>query len=49
MKGLLKEKREIEKLIEEYQFLATLNFDLSKIELESSMYHEECVLEECEL
>lgn len=49
MKGLLKEKREIEKLIEEYQFLATINFDLSNLQLEQSIHHEECVLEECEL
>ncbi len=45
MKGILKEKSEIEKLKREYQKLAELNFEIEK----SVEKTEELILEECEL
>jgi hypothetical protein len=49
MKGILKEKSEIEKLKKEYQMFAELNFNLEKDTEQSSMTKEELILEECEL
>jgi hypothetical protein len=49
MKGLLKEKSEIEKLKREYQILAELNFDLDKNPLKPVVPQQELILEECEL
>ena len=45
MKGILKEKSEIEKLKKEYQTLTELNFEIEK----SVEKTEELILEECEL
>ena len=45
MKGLLKEKSEIEKLKKEYQKLSEINFEIK----ENTVTKEELVLEECEL
>ena len=45
MKGILKEKSEIEKLKKEYQTLSELNFEIEK----SVEKTEELILEECEL
>ena len=47
MKGLLKEKSEIEKLKKEYQILAEQNFNIEKMPNETVV--EESVLLECEL
>lgn len=49
MKGILKEKSEIEKLIKEYKMFSELNFNFEKDTNKSSMIKEELVLEECEL
>jgi hypothetical protein len=49
MKGILKEKSEIEKLKKEYQMFSELNFNLEKDTEQSSMTKEELILEECEL
>lgn len=46
MKGLLKEKSEIEKLKKEYQILAEQNFNIEKTTTEIII--EELVLEKCE-
>ena len=45
MKGILKEKSEIEKLKKEYQTLSELNFEVQ----ETTLTQEELVLEDCEL
>ena len=45
MKGLLKEKSEIEKLKIEYQKLSEINFQIEK----TTIKKEKLVLEECEL
>ena len=45
MKGILKEKSEIEKLKREYQKLAEVNFEVQ----ETTLTQEELVLEDCEL
>lgn len=45
MKGILKEKSEIEKLKREYQKLAEVNFEVQ----ETTGTQEELVLEDCEL
>ena len=49
MKGLLKEKSEIEKLKREYQLLSKLNFNIEKATIKSTVPTEELILEECEL
>ncbi|MDI5886271.1 MULTISPECIES: hypothetical protein [Flavobacterium] len=49
MKGLLKEKSEIEKLKREYQMLSELNFNFDKTTVKSTVTTEELILEECEL
>ncbi|MBG6061135.1 hypothetical protein IWX83_000911 [Flavobacterium sp. CG_9.1] len=49
MKGILKEKSEIEKLKKEYQMFSELNFNSEKDTEQSSMTKEELILEECEL
>jgi hypothetical protein len=49
MKGLLKEKSEIEKLKKEYQILAKFNFDLEKKPINPTVIQEELILEECTL
>lgn len=49
MKGLLKEKSEIEKLKREYQLLSELNFNIEKAIIKSTVPTEELILEECEL
>ena len=49
MKGLLKEKSEIEKLKREYQLLSELNFNIEKATIKSIVPTEELILEECEL
>lgn len=48
MKGLLKEKSEIEKLKQEYQLLSELNFNIEKT-TKKTITQEELILEECEL
>ena len=48
MKGLLKEKSEIEKLKREYQMFSELNFNIEKTTLKSTVTTEELILEECE-
>ena len=45
MKGILKEKSEIEKLKREYQKLAEVNFEVQ----ETTLTQEELVLKDCEL
>ena len=45
MKGILKEKSEIEKLKREYQMFSELNSDIEK----SAETTEELILEKCEL
>jgi hypothetical protein len=49
MKGLLKEKSEIEKLKKEYQMFSELNFNFDKTTVKSTVPSEELILEECEL
>ncbi|MFV8370245.1 hypothetical protein [Flavobacterium sp. LB2R40] len=49
MKGLLKEKSEIEKLKREYQKLSEQNFKIEKKAINSYLPTEELILEECEL
>lgn len=49
MKGLLKEKSEIEKLKREYQMFSELNFNIEKATIKSTVTTEELILEECEL
>lgn len=49
MKGLLKEKSEIEKLKKEYQMFSELNFNIEKSTVKSTVPTEELILEECEL
>jgi hypothetical protein len=49
MKGLLKEKSEIEKLKKEYQMFSELNFNIEKSTAKSTVPSEELILEECEL
>ncbi|SDH33364.1 hypothetical protein SAMN04488062_10668 [Flavobacterium omnivorum] len=49
MKGILKEKSEIEKLKKEYQMFSELNFNFEKDAEQSSITKEELILEECEL
>lgn len=49
MKGLLKEKSEIEKLKKEYQMFSEQNLNIEKSTVKSTMTTEELVLEECEL
>ena len=48
MKGLLKEKSEIEKLKREYQMFSELNFNIEKTSINSTVPAEELILEECE-
>jgi hypothetical protein len=48
MKGLLKEKSEIEKLKREYQMFSELNFNVEKTTVKSTVITEELILEECE-
>ena len=45
MKGLLKEKSEIEKLKQEYEIHSKSNFNIEK----TTVTEEELILEECEL
>ena len=45
MKGLLKEKSEIEKLKQEYEIRSKSNFNIEK----TTVTEEELILEECEL
>ncbi|WP_199734621.1 MULTISPECIES: hypothetical protein [unclassified Flavobacterium] len=49
MKGLLKEKSEIEELKKEYQKLSELNFLIEKSSAKSIVTTEKLILEECEL
>jgi hypothetical protein len=49
MKGLLKEKSEIEKLKLEYQMRSDFNFNIEKTTVTTTITEEELILEECEL
>ena len=49
MKGLLKEKSEMEKLKREYQMFSELNFNIEKTTIKVTVTTEELILEECEL
>ena len=49
MKGLLKEKSEMEKLKREYQMFSELNFNIEKTTIKATVTTEELILEECEL
>jgi len=49
MKGLLKEKSEIEKFKRDYQMFSELNLNLEKITATAINTTEESILEECEL
>lgn len=49
MKGLLKEKSEIENLKREYQIYSEQNFNIEKTTVKSIVTTVELVLEECEL
>lgn len=49
MKGLLKEKSEIEKLKREYQIFSDLNFNREETTVQFLIPQEELIPDECEL
>jgi hypothetical protein len=49
MKGLLKEKSEIEKLKRDYQIFTELNFNPEKTTVTAILTTEESITKECEL